>query len=75
MRGVAALAACIVESMRDIDPTFQTRFLDNLDKAYLIFRDNTDGDTIRELSLLSACRSYLTGFNFVDGQGKPLLRD
>jgi hypothetical protein len=41
--------------------------------AYRELKDNTDGNVIQEMELLSWTRSYLTGFDFVTGQGKPFL--
>ena len=32
-RGVAALAACIVQTLNESDPTFQERFVQRLEKA------------------------------------------
>jgi hypothetical protein len=71
-RGVAALAACIVQTVNESDPTFQIRFLERLGKAYYQFRDDTDGDVLQELELFSWTREYLTGWNPITGQGKPL---
>jgi hypothetical protein len=46
-----------------------------LGRAYREFKDNTDGDVIQELELLSWTREYLTGWNNITGQGKPFLSD
>jgi hypothetical protein len=72
-RGVAILATCIVQTLNESDPTFQERFLNRLSKAYYELRDNTDGDVVQEMTLLSWTREYLTGFDFVTGQGEPFL--
>jgi hypothetical protein len=72
-RGVAMLATCIVQTLSESDPTFHDRFLDRLSMAYRELKDNTDGNVIQEMELLSWTRSYLTGFDFVTGQGKPFL--
>ena len=72
-RGVAAQAACLVQTINETEPEFQDRFLDRLARVYREFRDNTDGDVTQELELLSWTREYLTGFNPVTGQSKPLL--
>jgi hypothetical protein len=72
-RGVAVLATCIVQTLNESDPTFQDRFLKRLTDAYYELRDNTDGDVIQELELLSWTREYLTGFDHVNGQRQPFL--
>ena len=74
-RGAAVLAACIVQTIDESDPTFQKRFLDRLSKAYLELRDNSEGDVIQELELLAWTRELLTGFSFIKGQEKPFLKD
>jgi hypothetical protein len=74
-RGVAALVTCVVATLNESDPSFQKRFLEKLDKAYYKFRDDTDGDVTQELELLSWTTEYLSGWNKVTGQGKPLLAD
>ena len=75
--GAAALATCIVRTLNESDPTFQTRFLENLDRAYGQFRDAdrypSDRDVIIVLEMLSWTRELLTGWNMVTGQGRPLL--
>ena len=71
-RGVAALAACVVQTLNESDPAFQERFLKNLGEVYSQFRDDTDGDVIQELELFSWTREYLTGWNAFSGQGRPL---
>jgi len=72
-RGTAVLAACIVQTLNESDPSFQARFLERLGRAYLELRDNSEGDVIQELELLAWTRSLLTGFDFIGGQGEPLL--
>jgi hypothetical protein len=72
-RAVAILATCIVQTLNESDPTFQARFLERLSRAYIEFKDNTDGDVTQELTLFSWTRSYLTGFNHVTGQKEPFL--
>lgn len=74
-RGTAILAACIVQTLSESDPSFQKRFLKRLSDAYHELRDNTEGDVIQELELLSWTREYLTGFSHFTGQGKPFLAD
>lgn len=76
-RGTAVLAACIVQTLNESDDTFQERFLKRLSEAYYEIRDNQSGDwgqdVLQELELLSWTRSYLTGVDFVRGQGEPFL--
>ncbi len=72
-RGTAILAACIVQTLNESDPSFQTRFLDRLSRAYYELRDNSEGDVIQELELLTWTRELLTGFNIISGPGKPFL--
>lgn len=74
-RGVAILAACIVQTIRESDPSFEERFLKRLAHLYRELKDNSDGDVIQEMELLSWTREYLTGFNPVAGQGEPLASD
>lgn len=71
--GVAALATTIVETLNDGDPTFKERFLKNLTETYYKLRDDTEGDTVQALELLSWTREFLTGFSQFTGQGEPLL--
>jgi hypothetical protein len=74
--GAAALVTCIVKTLNDSDPAFQERFLANLDQAYNAFRDgeqNPDRDVILVLEMLSWTREFLTGWNNITGQGRPLL--
>lgn len=74
-RGTAILAACIVQTLNESDPSFEERFLERLRRAYYELRDNTEGDVIQELELLSWTREYLTGFSNFTGQGQPFLAD
>lgn len=73
--GVAVLATCIVQTLHESDPTFQTRFLKKLTDAYYDRRDNGDPGNQSELELLSWTRQLLTGFSPIAGQGKPFLED
>jgi hypothetical protein len=73
-KGVAVLAACIVQTLNESDTTFQTRFLDRLTRAYYELRDNPDAQNESQaLELLAWTREYLTGFSRFSGQGEPLL--
>lgn len=72
-KGVAVLAACVVQTLDESDPSFERRFLDRLARAYRELKDNTDGDVQHEMELLAWTRSLLTGFDMVSGQGAPFL--
>ena len=74
MKGVAVLATCIVQTLNESDPTFQTRMISRLEKAYSELR-NSDHGEVRTLELLSWVRELLTGFSRVTGQGSPFLSD
>lgn len=74
-RGVAVLAACIVQTLNESDPSFETRFLERLSRAYRELKDNSEGDVIQELELLAWTRELLTGFSLFSGQGRPFLED
>lgn len=71
--GTAILATCLVQTLNETDPTFQERFLKKLSEAYYELRDNTEGDVIEQMELLSWTREFLTGFSQIAGQGKPFL--
>jgi hypothetical protein len=60
-RGMAALTACIVQTLNESDPTFQKRFLKRLERAYDLIRDDAEGDVREELELLAWVRELLTG--------------
>lgn len=72
-RGVAMLATIIVQTINESDPTFQARFLDRLARGYRELKDNTEGDVIQEMEMLSWTRSLITGFDHVTGQNEPFL--
>lgn len=74
-RGVAILAACIVQTLNESDPSFEERFLERMKRAYYELRDNSDGDMSQEMELLSWTRELLTGFSLAEGQNKPFLAD
>jgi hypothetical protein len=74
-RGAAILAACVVQTLTESDPLFQTRFLERLERAYRELKDNMDGPVQQEMELLAWTRSLLTGFDPVGGQGAPFLND
>ncbi len=72
-QGAAALIACVVQTINESDPTFEKRFLGRLARLHAEFVGNTDGNVMQELDLFEWTREYLTGWNVVTGQGKPLL--
>jgi hypothetical protein len=72
-RGVAAMFACLVQTINETDPSFQERFSAKLVEGYREFKDHTEGDVTQELELFSWTREYLTGWNMITGQGKPFL--
>ena len=74
-RGVAVLAACIVQTLNESDATFQERFLERLGRAYNELREDRqwEGDVVQELELFQWKRELLTGFSVADGRGKPFL--
>lgn len=74
-KGAAVLAACVVQTLHESDPSFETRFLERLEKAYRLLRDNTHGNVQHEMELLSWTRSLLTGFSLVDDQGRSFLSE
>jgi len=41
--GASTLVVCIVQTLSESDPTFQTRFLSRLEKAYMQLRDSPAG--------------------------------
>ncbi len=74
-QGIAMLAACIVQTMNESNPSFQERFLERLGRAYREVKDNAERDVLQEMELLSWTRELLTGFNVISGQGKPFLSE
>lgn len=80
--GAAALATCLVKTLEQTDPTFQERFLKNLEEAYYHFKDDSEAKgadgkprpVTGALEILSWTREMLTGWNPVTGEGKPLIK-
>jgi hypothetical protein len=78
-RGTAALAAVLVKTLNETDPTFQERFLKHLETAYDHFKNGTspytegEGDKVTALELLSWTRQMITGWDRIKGQGSPFL--
>ena len=74
-RGVAILATCIVQTIGETDHTFLQRFQNRLRQAYLHLRDDSPDTASEEMELLQWTMEYLSGFDAVNGQGKPFLSD
>ncbi|MBL8773895.1 MAG: hypothetical protein JNK30_21085 [Phenylobacterium sp.] len=74
-RGIAALTACLVQTINESDPTFQERFLKRLGEAYYEIRDNSPASDNNHEALepLTWVQEYLTGFSRFTGQGEPFL--
>ena len=72
-KGTAVLVTCIVQTLNESDPSFRTRFLERLGRAYTHLRDRPGPDPIRQLELISWTRELLTGFSMSTGQGEPFL--
>ena len=60
-RGVAAVVACLAQTLNESDSTFEKRFLKRLERAYDQIRDDSEGDVRQELELLSCVRDLLAG--------------
>lgn len=58
-RGTAALVACIVEVLRESDPTFRARFLSKLDELYEQARDLDDAEGVEEMELFRWTREIV----------------
>lgn len=77
-RGLASVVACLVQTINETDPTFQERFLARLEAAYYELRDSPTASSKNDhmaLEPVSWVRELLTGWNVIDGQGKPFLPD
>jgi len=53
--GAAALTTCIVQTLNESDPTFEKRFLANLEKAY---REFSDGDRYGTREVIAALEMF-----------------
>lgn len=74
-KAVAILATCIVQTIGETDHTFPQRFQNRLRQAYLHLRDDSQDTASEEMELLQWTMEYLSGFDMVNGQGKPFLSD
>lgn len=74
-RGMAALTACVVQTLNESDPTFQRRFLERLEAGYREIKDDWEDDVIQELELFAWTREYLDGYSQFSGQGDEFLKN
>jgi hypothetical protein len=71
-KGAAVLAACIVQTLNESDPSFQERFLERLVRSYEQLRDS-ELASIHELEMLAYTRELLSGLGWGHGQNEPAL--
>ena len=71
--GVAVLVTCLVETINESDPSFKERFLKKMGDAYYKLRDDSEGDQTEQMELLDWTRSFLSGFDKIEGQGEPFF--
>ena len=64
----AALAACIVQTLNESDPTFERRFLDRLGGEYEKYRNNSDADPVHVLDVIHWTGELLKGWDPVPKQ-------
>ena len=72
-QGVAILAACVVQTLNESDPSFEERFLERLSLAYDHLKEGQESDVLHQMELLSWTRDLLIGFNRIIGKGTPFL--
>lgn len=72
--GVAALAACVVQTMEELQPGTRKLFLIKLEEAYRELRDSERSKGVDCLEILSWTREMITGFNPVKGKGESFIR-
>jgi len=70
--GAATLAACIVQTLNESDPSVQARFLARLDRAYASLREKEGTEF---LEMLSWAREMVTGWNSPSGKAPSFLSD
>ena len=72
-RGSGILVACLVQALRDGDPTIEDRFLKRVVESYGDLRSNRHGKVRHELELLAWTYEVLSGSSIVDGdERRPL---
>jgi hypothetical protein len=70
---MATLAACIVDTLKESDPSFEPRFLARLDSAREKYRNNSDADPQQVLDVLHWTTEMLRGWNPVPDQEGPIF--
>ena len=73
--GMATLAACIIDALKQSDAAFGDHVLSRLDRAYAVYRNNSDADPQHVLEVIHWTRELLAGWNPVPGENKPLFED
>ena len=70
-RGFAVVAACIVRTIGETDPSFQARFLERLREAYAAVRDDSPpaDNAAMALQPIAWVGELLTGFAFLPENG------
>jgi len=71
----AILAACIVQTLNESDPTFEPRFSARLRREYEKYRNNSDADPVHVLEVIHWTRELLKGWNPVPEQGKRFANE
>jgi hypothetical protein len=71
-RATAMMFAALVDTIVGTDSPQAKIFVANLDKCYTKIR-NESGD-LNALELLSWTRSMISGFDVIEGQGTPLMK-
>jgi hypothetical protein len=74
-KGAAILATCIIHSLNRRDPGCQKTFLQSLEEAHAILRDEVESRIPNDLpiAMLRYTRTLLTGFDVINGQNGPFL--
>jgi hypothetical protein len=70
---IAALAACLVDALKESDPLITQKFVARLDAAREKFRNNSDADPQQVLDVLHWATEMLNGWNPVPGQDGPVF--
>lgn len=73
--GAAILATCIVQTLEEMHPGYQERFLEKLTAAQYYLRDEHTLPSQKSREMLDWTRELLTGFTWGKGQGKPFLSE
>ncbi len=71
--GLAIIAACLVDTLAEGDPTFKTRFLERVARARDKVRNDSQFDFQHQTELLMRVENFLTGWSNSTGQGKTFL--